>query len=147
MDVYDREAMSRTLRVTFRGEKRVATRKYVLDGLKGVMDLRQLKAVYKCGEGPAWYLIFMLEVSTEMLGGHIEDERDGIDRRNISLRVYWFPLHMNIELVKQYMSDFGTNVYVFYEEEEYEGHAVLRLQTGVIRGEMTVTEKKYHGIP
>lgn len=151
-DNYDPGAMQRTLRVHFDGDRRVVTREKVLEEMDAIIDLQLLEAIYKCGDGPAWYLSFKDPGPVERLGdmgrmdGHdgmrIRVER--IDRRSIKFRVHWFPLHMNIGLVKQHMSRMGKNVSVVTEEQTY---GSLRLKTGALSGEMTVTDKEYQAIP
>lgn len=151
-DAYNTDAMGRTLRVRFDGDRRVTTREKVLGEINEIVDVKDLEAIYKCGDGPAWYLCFKTSDTVDRLGdkerydGHdgmkIKVER--IDRRKIKFRVHWFPLHMNLELVSQFMSRIGKNVVVRHEEQTY---GALRLKTGAIAGEMVVSAKEYEDIP
>lgn len=54
---YDRDGMRRTLRAKFIVKKRMKTRDQVTAALNGMIDVTQLQAIYKCGEGPDWHIV------------------------------------------------------------------------------------------
>lgn len=151
-DKYNRDVMSHTLRATFLGGRRVVKRSQVVDAMEELIDVKELTAIYKTGQAADWYLTFKSteEVSKFGAGGEHElrGERrvflESIDNRTVKFRVHWYPLHMKMELVEEYMSQFGQDVVL---SEEYETYGAVRVKTGVISGQMKSTETMFQAIP
>ena len=85
-DVYDGDMMSRTLRgLKFvHASRRVPLRRHVLEEIDGTgRRYRRLEAIYKCGEGPAWYVTFTTSAPVERLGDvDLADGHDGMRSQN-----------------------------------------------------------------
>lgn len=138
--------------VKFLGPRRVNTRDKVLDEIETLVDIRKLTAIYKCGEGAEWYLTFEDEAECQIGDGNLRSITAGmkirferIDRRVVKFRLHWYPLHMSLDLVRQFMARYGTSVHLWHEDQVY--GTDLRLKTGVIAGEMICGEKEYLELP
>ncbi|CAG2245031.1 unnamed protein product [Mytilus edulis] len=117
-----------------------------------LLDVYQIEAIYKTGEGVEWYVSFKTEKEADTVGfgnGRGVGEEgsvalDRIDSRIIRLRVHWFPHHMRKALVCQWLQNFGQNVRLEEEATLYEG---IMLKTGTLVGTMKKTEAQYQSIP
>ncbi|XP_071151111.1 uncharacterized protein [Mytilus edulis] len=152
MAFYEKDAMRKTMRVKFQGPRRINTRDKVLDEINDLVDIRKLTAIYKCGEGAEWYLSFEDESECEVGDGDTRSGKMGmkvrferIDRRAVKFRLHWYPLHMSLDLVRQFFGRYGTKVHLWYEDQVY--GTDLRLKTGVIAGAMICGEREYLELP
>ena len=153
MDAYVRhDVMANTLRARFLGSRRIQTRGAVITVMKELVDVKQKAAIYKCGDGGEWYITLKDRHLAETLGdGGMRDLGknlsvllDRIDRKVVKFRVHWFPLHIQKELVAEFMARYGADVTVEEETMEYDG---VRLATGTLSGKMVCTEAQSISIP
>ena len=137
------------MRAKFIGTRKIVTRGHVISALRAIFDVKELQAIYKCGEGAEWYitlkdsnLVARLDSSEPTrIDDHLKVLLERFDRRNVKFRVHWFPLHMKKELVVEYFRRFGSDVHIEEESMDYG----ISLQTGRLRG--TMNEDQYCSIP
>lgn len=106
------------------------TRGQVINAQKDLLEMNQLEAIYKTGEGVEWNISVKTEKEADTLWtGNRQDVGeeggsmvlDRIDSRIIRLRVHWFPHHMRKALDFEWLQTFGQNVRIEEGSTLYEG--------------------------
>lgn len=108
-------------------------------------------ALYKCGEEKDWYLTFINPERASSISDQSFTSSSGttvkvesLEKRRVRFRVHWFPFHMKGELVEDYMEQYGSNIELTYETQNFDG---IHLKTGTMTGNMSCTERQYSSLP
>jgi hypothetical protein len=143
--------MAATVKVKMKTERPLMTRGAVLEEVKDHLPVRNIQALYRCGEARDWYFTFdspsiVDEVGdTHFIGkSGAEVEVERIDKRRVRFRVHWYPFFMDISSIEQHMDRFGSRIQLEYETQNYDG---VRIKTGTISGTMISTENQFQSIP
>ena len=135
--------------------RRVNTREAVIDNIDHLVDVLELEGIFKVNTGPNWYLTFKsTDVVDHLAGGEKRDPKpdsdikhvifERVDTRHIKFRIHWYPIFMSLEAVENYMGQYGTQIYIDRETQQYKG---IKLFNGAITGDMVVTDSNYMEIP
>lgn len=124
----------------------------VLNAIEGLVATHQVEAIYRTGETSDWYVVFETAEETDQYGtgetrfldNDYKVTIDRIDRRRVNLRVHWFPMYMNKDLVEGYFGEYGTHVTTEYATVDLDG---ILVKTGIIDITMVVTAQAYDSIP
>ena len=152
VDPSNHSSMSKTLRVVFTSEYKPETRGAVMECIADVIELKMIDGVFKTGQGPHWYLSFTNKDVVDLMGNSVahKGKKDSefyferIDTKRIRFRVHWFPLYLSKEYVMVFMGQYGKNISLSYDYDVLHG---VTIKTGVLSGEMVVTERQYHDMP
>lgn len=108
-------------------------------------------ALYKCGEEKDWYLTFINPERASSISDQSFTSSSGttvkvesLDKRRVRFRVHWFPFHMKGGLVEDYMEQYGSNIELTCETQNFDG---IHLKTGTMTGNMSCTERQYSSLP
>ena len=136
MTDYKRDVMAATVKVKMKTERPLMTRGAVLEEVKDHLPVRNIQALYRCGEARDWYFTFDSPSIVDEVGDthFIGKSGERIDKRRVRFRVHWYPFFMDISSIEQHMDRFGSRIQ-------------FRIKTGTISGTMISTENQFQSIP